>query len=330
MISLRESTPPAGAGWRKAAALALAVAAIGLPLNHIAAYLLLVVVAAIIFTGEVSARASLWVVGAAIVATALAGQWLLSPPRVAEGHNVFLPGPPESVLQRSLPAAVYRYMADEFDRQYPPAVRCRPGAEGCWQGSAPARAFAFSADSVFHPSDLSRAVAGIDFSEPVQLRLGFTNELRYNWYTLPPDVHRADRDRRFWMGLHRWHLAMPWFEMIRLPAAFAGGELCWRGEVMWEGADEQFAVLSADGCRAIEASDAGRRIFGISIKPDALAMHLTPPWRVRLLRYAATAIALVGVLALILVLVRVEMRRAIVPLLLLGRCRCNCGTSWFL
>ncbi len=318
MIPPRESAPPAGAGWRKAAALAFAVAAIGLPVNHIAAYLLLVVVAVIIFTGEVSIRASAWIAAGAIVAAALGGQWLLSPPRIAEGHNVFLPGPPEGVLQRSLPAPVYRHLADEFDRQYPPAVRCRPGTEGCWQGSAPERAFAFSADGVFHPSDLSRAVSGIDFSDPVWLRLGFSNELRYNWYTLPPDVHRADRDRRFWMGFHRWHLAMPWFEMIRLPAAFAGGELCWRGEVMWEGADGQFAMLPAEGCRAVEATDAGRRIFGIAIKPDTLAMHLTPPWRVRLLHYAGIATGVVTVLALIVVLVRVEVRRAIVPLLLLG------------
>jgi hypothetical protein len=318
MMSPRNGAPSAGAGWRKAAALALAVAAIGVPVNHIAAYLLLVVVAVIIFAGEVRARASAWIAAGVIVAAALGGQWLLSPPRVAEGHNVFLPGPPEGVLQRSLPAAVYRHMADEFDRQHPPGVRCRPGTEGCWQSSAPERAFAFSADSVFHPSALSRAVPGIDFSDPVRLRLGFSNELRYNWYTLPPDVHRADRDRRFWMGFHRWHFAMPWFEMIRLPATFAGGELCWRGEVMWEGADGQFALLPAEGCRTVEATDAGRRIFGIAIKPDTLAMHLTPPWRVRLLHQAGIAIALVAVLALIVVLVRVELRRTIVPLLLLG------------
>ena len=321
MMSPREGAPPAGAagaGWRRAAALAFAVAAIGLPVNHIAAYLLLLIVAVIVFTGEVSGRASAWVAAAVIVVAALGGQWLLSPPRIAEGHNVFLPGPPDGVLQRSLPVGVYRHMADEFDRQYPPAVRCRPGAEGCWQGSAPERAFAFSADSVFHRSELSRAVTGVDFSDPVSLRLGFINELRYNWYTLPPDVHRADRDRRFWMGLYRWHLAMPWFEAIRLPAAYAGGELCWRGDVMWEGADGQFAVLPPDGCRAIEASDAGRRIFGIAVKPGTLAMQLTAPWPVRLWQYAGTAVAVAAVLALIMVLVRVRMRRAIVPLILLA------------
>ena len=79
---------------------------------------------------------------AAIVVAALGGQWLLSPPRIAEGHNVFLPGPPDGVLQRSLPAAVYRHIADEFDRQYPPAVRCRPertAAGGAARPSAPSR-----------------------------------------------------------------------------------------------------------------------------------------------------------------------------------------------
>ena len=87
---------------------------------------------------------------------------------------------------------------------------------------------------------------------------------------------------------------------------------------MWEDADGQFAMLPGDHCRAIEADDAGRRIFGIAVKPDTLAMYLTAPWRVRLLQYTETAIALAAVLALIVVLVRVEMRRAIVPLLLLG------------
>jgi hypothetical protein len=148
--------------------------------------------------------------------------------------------------------------------------------------------------------------------------LGFINELRYNWYASAPDVHRGDRDRRFWMGLRRWHLAMPWFEMIRLPAAFVGGELCWRGELMWEGADEHFAALPEDNCRAIAPGDAGRRVFGIAIKPDTLAMHLTPPWRVRLLQFVTAAIALAAAFGLIVVLVRLKARRTILPFLVIG------------
>jgi hypothetical protein len=304
------------AGWRKLALLLLAVAAVGLPVNHFSIYALLLIVAVVVFTGEVTARAKPWLAAVAVVIVAAAGQWLLAAPRIDEGHNVFLPDAP--VLQASLPAPVYQRMAHEFDALYPPAVRCKPGSTGCWQGDHPARAFAFSADGIFHKSDLSRAANAIDFSDPVRLRLGFVNERRYNWYTAAPDVHRADRDRRFFMGLHRWHLAMPWYEMIRLPAAYVGGQLCWRGEIMWEGEGGQFAALPGDHCRAVSSADAGRRVFGIAIKPDTLAMHLAPPWSVRLLQFAGAALALAAVIAIIALLVRVRLRRTVLPLLLVG------------
>ena len=308
----------AGAAWRKLGALALAVAAVGLPVNHFSLYVLLVIVAVVIFTGEVSARGKRWIAAIAVVAVAVAAQWLLAPPRIEEGHNVFLPGPPGGVLQRALPADVYRHMLREFDALYPPAVRCKPRSPGCWQGSHPAQAFAFSADSIFHPSDLSRAAPAIDFSDPVWLRLGFINSLRYNWLTVAPDVHRGDRDRRFYMGWRRWHLAMPWFEMIRLPAGYAGGQLCWRGEILWEGDGGRFATLPGGGCRAVTAGDAGRRVFGIAIKPDTLAMHLAPPWRLRFVQGAQAALMLAAVLGVVLILVRIRPRRTVLPFVLVG------------
>jgi hypothetical protein len=152
------------------------------------------------------------------VAFAIAGHILLAPPRIDEGYNVFLPGDPNGALERGLPADVYRHLAQEFDKEYPPAKRCAASQAGCWLDTGlPDRTFAFSADGIFHKSDLSRSVTELDFSDPVWLRLGFTNDMRYNWYPIS-DVQRAKRDRRFWMGLHRWQLTMPWFEMIRLPA----------------------------------------------------------------------------------------------------------------
>ena len=80
------------------------------------------------------------------------------------------------------------------------------------------------------------------------------------------------------MILHPWRLTMPWYVMFQFPEPFIGSALCWRGDVLWEGADEQFATLHhADrACRTIERSDVGRRIFGVAIKPDSLAMRLEP------------------------------------------------------
>src|SRR5512146_1671606 len=128
-------------GWRRLAVLVLAVAAVGLPINDVGAYALLAVVAIIVFTGEISVRPRGWAAALVIVAAAIAGQWWLSPPRIDEGHNVFLPRA-DGVLQRALPPEVYRHLADEFDAAYPPAVRCKPNTSGCWQGSGPERAFA--------------------------------------------------------------------------------------------------------------------------------------------------------------------------------------------
>ncbi len=305
-----------GDGWRKLAALLLALAALGLPVNELGSYGLLLAAAVVIFNGEVRARSGAWGAAFAIVAIAVAGQFLLAPPRIEEGHNVFLPD--AAALQRGLPADVYRQMTQEFDTLYPPALRCRPGSVGCWQdGGRPEKVFAFSADSVWHKTQASRSVTALDFSDPVWLRLGFTNENRYNWFTVAPDVHRNDRDRRFWMGLQRWHLAMPWFEMVRLPAAYVGGELCWRGEVMWEGAGDHFSRWIGDSCRTIEPNDAGRRVFGIAIKPETLAMQMSAPRKVRLENIAAGALAVVAVLALVGVLVRFRARHLLRPAILI-------------
>ncbi len=307
---------PAGAGWRKAAALLMAVAVLGLPVNNPAAYALLAAMAVIIFSGRVRVWGVAWIAALALASAAIYGQSLLAPPRIDEGHNVFLPSP---VLERGLPADVYRHLKDEFDKTYPEAQRCTSGNVGCWQsGGMPATPFAFSADGIFQKSTMSRSVTEIDFSDPVWRRLGFINEIKYNWYTAAPDVHRSDRDRRIYMGLNRWHLAMPWFEMIRLPSAVVGGKLCWRGDVLWEGANDRFALWRGDSCRDITPDDAGRRVVGMGIKPDQLAMRLTPPWKPWLLQLASQGLIVFAAAALMLTLVRFEPQKMLVPFLLVG------------
>jgi hypothetical protein len=305
----------AGAGWRKLAALLLGTAAVGLPINNISDYALLLILTIVIFSGEITSRPRAWFAAMLIVAVAAAGQALLSPPRIEEGHNVFLPS---AALERGLPADVYRSMAAEFDVQYPPGQRCDPKKPGCWQnGGFPDSTFAFSADGVWRKSEFSRQAIALDFSDPVWLRPGFVNEVRYNW-TADTDVKRAIRDRRFWMGWHRWHLTMPWFEMIRLPAGYAGGELCWRGTLMWEGENGHFAPQSRNGCRTIQGGDAGKRIFGAAIKPDTLAMRLTPPLSGQLGHFARGILLLLAAAGVVAMLVRVRPGRLLVPAIIVA------------
>jgi hypothetical protein len=306
----------ADAGWRKVFAFLLAIAAVGLPVNNISDYALLVILTVIIFSGDVSASARAWAAAALIVVAGAAVQVLLPSPRIEEGHNVFLPSP---ALEQSLPSDVYRHLAREFETRYPPAQRCAPSSAGCWRQTGwPDRPFAFSADGVWRTPAYSRSVTALDFSDPVWLRLGFINEHRYGWYTQHPDVHRADRERGALMGLKRWHLAMPWYEMIRLPPAFVGGELCWSGTVLWEGEGERFAPFTGKTCRTIEPADANRRVFGIGVTPDTLSMQLKPPLRVSLQNFARGLVTLAVVFGLIAMLVRLNLRRTILPSVLIA------------
>ncbi|HWK95614.1 MAG TPA: hypothetical protein VNR39_09330 [Pseudolabrys sp.] len=308
--------PPPRTG-AKLGVFALAVAAAGLPVNDIAIYAVLALAAVAIFTGSVHLDLKRWAAAAAIVAVAIGAQAALAPPRIDEGFNVLLPG---GALERDLPADVYRHMSAEFDKQYPPDKRCDPAAMGCWRSGGPLdRAYAFAADGIFHKSGLSRSVARLDFTDPVWHRLGVINEMRFNWYPVS-DVQRARRDGRAWKGYDRWQLTMPWFTMIRLPAAYIGGQLCWSGDLLWEGAGETFAPAAAQtgDCRAIAADDAGRRVVGIAIKPGTLAMHLEGPRDVRLKQWSQPLIKILAIGALVLLLIRLRPHRAAAPLLLLA------------
>ena len=303
-----------GQAWRRLGALVLVIAALGLPVNQIWTYALLIASAVIIFCGQVTPRGRAWTIAVAAVVAAGTIATLIAPAPIAEGENIFLAGKPGDVLARDLPGDVYQFMAAKFDAVYPPAVQCKD-TPGCWKGmGGPDRLYAFSADGVFNNAGASRAVTGIDFSEPVWLRLGFTNDRRYNWDTDAPDAHRGDRDRRFWAGLWRWHTAMPYFVMYKFPADYIGARLCWRGDVLWQGADGHYQALSHQSmdCRDMTAADVGRPIYGVGIDTRALAMKLVAPAGVSARLVLGSVLRIAAVLAVLILLVRVRWR-AIAP-----------------
>src|SRR6266700_5819591 len=346
----RRAAPARMQPWLKLAALILVVAALGLPVNDLFRYALLVIATVLVVAGTVSAHVAPWLAALAAVALCVLGQTLFAAPRIAEGHNVFLvddaevsahsresgnpgaaardPGSPlargrtdrGSALAAGLPRAAFRLMAAEFDATYPSARRCARTQVGCWRGqSFPEQTFAFSADGIFDRAAYSRRVTGIDFSDPVWLRLGFINELGYNWNSQVSDVIRARRDRRSLAFLHQWTLAMPWFVLYRFPADFVGSALCWRGEVLWEGADGNFEpVTHADmQCRTLTPADVGRDIFGVAIAHE-LAMRLVPTWHVRLRQLVEPGLAFLAVATVLALLTRVRPRRVVLPFALIA------------
>ncbi len=305
----RSSPPHPSSVLRRLSAALLVVLALGIPINQLPQYAMLVSAAVFIFTGVISARPKAWLGAIAVVAACLIGQGVFAPAQIEEGENVFIvDGERSAALQAGLPAAVFRFMAAEFDAKYPPNLRCDPAVTGCWRGDAfPAQPFALSADGLFPKPAYSRQVTGVDFADPVWLRLGFINELGYNWNARVSDVDRASRDSRFWHFLHRWRLEMPWFIMYRFPAEFRGSALCWRGQVLWERAAEEFGPIlhSSMQCRRIAAEDIGRRIFGVAIKNEpSLAIALRPTLKRAVHQLIGPALSLIGAASVLLLLVR--------------------------
>jgi hypothetical protein len=307
--------------WLRLAALVLVVAALGLPINDLWRYALLVVAAVVVAMGQVSARARPWLGALAVVVLCVLGQIGLKAPRIEEGHNIFIVDRAGGALEAGLPPDVFRFMAAEFDAKYPPARRCDPAKDGCWRGqSFPDTPYAFSADGILDRAAFSRRVRDIDFADPVWLRLGFINEWGYNWNSEVSDLDRATRDRRS-LALQRWKLTMPWFVMYRFPANFVGSALCWQGEVLWEGAGGRFEPIThaTMQCRTLASEDVGRRIFGVAIKQTPpLAMRLDPSASVRLRQWVEPVLALVGTALVLGLLVRVRPRRLVLPLALVA------------
>ncbi len=302
--------------------LGLVLLALGLPVNDLFRYALLLIAAVAVFAGAVSVRRAPWLAACAVVAVAALGQLFLPAPRIEEGHNVFLGESQGRALEAGLPAEAFRFMADRFDVQYPPERRCEARMAGCWRSQpGPDRAFAFSADGIYQRPSASRQVTGIDFTDPVWLRLGFVNEGRYNWYSGVSDLQRGHRERSLAKVLQPWQFAMPFFVMVRFPQAFVGSQLCWQGELLWEGTGKRFTVWrhAEMACRAIEPGDVGRRIFGVAIGNDPpLAMTLLPTATVRMQQLLEPASALIAVLAVLALLVRWDRRRLTLPFTFIG------------
>jgi hypothetical protein len=309
--------------WRKLGVLVLVIAAVGLPINDLSRYAVLVVCAVAIYCGTLSRSRAAWLVAAAAVIASVAGQLLWAAPRIDEGHNVFLIDRPGGVLERALPPDAFRLMAAEFNTRYPPGHRCDPAADGCWRGQAfPQAPYAFSADAIYDRDAMhSRRVTGIGFADPVWLRLGFVNEKGYNWNARVSDIDRAVRNSSSFAFLHRWRLLMPWFVSYRFPAEFVGSRLCWRGEVLWEGASERFdrVLHPTMQCRALAPDDVGRRIFGLAIADGPpLAIRLDPTARIRLAQLVEPALALIAAGLVIGLLVRWRSRCAALALALIA------------
>src|SRR5438067_12935 len=78
--------------------LALMIAVIGLPINHLFTYALLMISVTVLAVARVTARRCPWAIVIVIVGAALIGKATVEVPPIEEGHNVFLTGGVDNAL----------------------------------------------------------------------------------------------------------------------------------------------------------------------------------------------------------------------------------------
>ncbi|MDB5602263.1 MAG: hypothetical protein JWN71_4307 [Xanthobacteraceae bacterium] len=302
--------------------LVLVVAVLGLPIHDLFRYGVLVAAAVVAFTGAVTLDGKRWLAAVAVALAAWVALAVWPAPRVDEGYNFFFPGP-ESVKALALPDDVAQVLGRQFNEQYPPATRCDNTTNGCCaDGSFPkAEGHAFSSDAMYQRPAYSRQVLGIDFHDPVSLRLGEINGAAYQWEHGWCNIERFVRDRHSLNIFDRFRLTFPLFMVYRFPADFVGSTLCWRGTVMWEGAAGRFEQIDHrdQACRELRADDAGRRIYALSVKPELrLGMNLRASTDVQSRRALEFTVMLGAAIGILLLLVAVDWRRLRLPALVIA------------
>ena len=208
-------------------ALILVGAVLGLPINHLSEYWLALAAAVLVATGSIATGSKRWTIAVVLAVLVAAGHAIWPAPRIDEGHNVFLPGP--RVAETSgLPAAVVSVLTRQFDEEYPPARRCADLARGCWRPdrTAAADGFAFSADGIVRPSELSAARHRHRFFRSVCLRFGVTQRggLRLARQRRATSK-RFERDRRSLNLFDRFRVTFPLLLTYRFPADFVGSDV---------------------------------------------------------------------------------------------------------
>src|ERR1700730_9016467 len=259
--------------WLKLAALLLVVAALGLPVNDLFRYALLVIATVLVVAGTVSAQLAPWLAALAAVALCVLGQIIFPAPRIEEGHNVFLiddAGDSLSVHSRESGNPRLRVPGERSETRDPetrsaapgsPLTRGRTDGGGALEAGLPragVRLIAVGVGTVYPPlrrERQSRLLARASLSGP-NLRLFRRRHLRPRGLFAPRDGNRLLRSGGASPRLHsparlqleftreRRHPRAPRPQLAGVPASVDAGDAVVRALPLPRRLRRQRAVLA--------------------------------------------------------------------------------------
>ncbi|MGN7613351.1 hypothetical protein ACQZV8_14845, partial [Magnetococcales bacterium HHB-1] len=245
---------------RKVAILGMVVATLGLPLNSWFDFSLLVVILALLLTGELRTGVPRrWLAAGSLTMVVIMVALLLPFPRIEEGQTIFLDYENSDAFYGSLPPEIRENLDKTYRQHYASAELPAPAGDPLW---------AFSGDGFWQSPKLSRVIPSLRFSGRKWAQISALNDEYINFR---PGHHALDRHH------------LPFLLRYDLPEALAGLTVCWQGDLFWPGETQYLLERHKDRfCRALpqEPSRYPLTLYAADIHPDyPLMLELDDdPW----------------------------------------------------
>ena len=235
---------------------------IGLPINNLAGFILLIFFIPIIIFTKVIKKYKYKHLFFLISIFILINLFIPSL-KIQEGHNlVILNDKSDLFYKNNFPIEIYNYFKKEY-LFYEKNSECNKTLERCWRNFDPQRIreksnptnkiFAISSDWSIYKKKYSRIVNNINFYNLISARIGEINNLSYNFFwSKKYDLTRTN---------------LPFFVMYEISKNLINSSICWEGNIFWE--KDNGAYLHKNNntfsCQQILKNDVGKFIYGVSL-----------------------------------------------------------------
>ena len=286
--------------------LLLSITIIGLPINTIFDFSLLIIIIIILITTKVKNNIKLWGYSFLLIVLLRLLLWIIPDVKIQEGHNYFTYVKKGELLEQKLPTEVFQFGKDMLQAQYKLTGEACVNKNYCWGNQnnpnqlylGPKTLYAFSSDSVWQNPKYSRVVSDINFTDQNSQRANFLNTSSINWIDWYRDVKKRaiiPRSR------------VPQFVLYEFPQNTVGGELCWQGYVAWQQENGKFKRLynKDNNCHILTDKDINKQIYGFSIiHSRPLKMQFTPPFIMSFFAKLQYLLKITGLVLIALILLK--------------------------
>ena len=249
-------------GFYKFSILTLIFVIIGLPINSIEYFIILIISLPIIIYSKIYKNVNFFKI-IIILLLFVFIKILLPTLKIQEGHNlIILNTNTHDYYEKNLPKEVFKFVKNKYASFYNNSTCKLDDRRNCWENydikqkksfsSFESSIYAKSSDWNLNKIKYSRILNNINFTNLKTARIENINNTDFNFFW--PSKFDVVREN------------IPFFTMIEIPKELMGSSLCWKGYTFWQNKNNKYdkKFNSELKCSKILAKNINKKIFGVS------------------------------------------------------------------